>query len=663
MSDVKKTNNPNLEIIEKKIINSINKKNEKFQENYKLIKNKKPINSRNNSSKTFGIINKTLKNMEISNLESTEYNITTSSILNTEINTSFNKNPYLSTNFGNKINDGNDNENERFTFSYNYPLDNHKKKNKMLKNLKIPPQKQMLSDKQINSGQDIDKTHIKSNSPRGIIVKKLSPTNNNNNNDNKQSITQINDYFINQINRQSLSPKCSGIRKQINFIDDINKSNLNKIKKLNYMTHTNSRNNSKNAQMKNNKKINNNANSMTNIKGINNINKRNGINDKNNKDSNKNINQDKRIMPLSANNSQNNFLKNNPKNNTNPQNFNQSNKNLLLNYIPLNNKNNGIQNQQINNIPNNYLSQEIINQPNNNIIYQTKELTNIPFQKEFQRLTQINNNIPSQNQGLSAKKENNKKDINVILNKFDASGWIKQYSVFTLPGKDKSGEQKTNQDSFVFKTNINKIRDFNIFGVLDGHGPDGHFISKFASEFIPHQIINNPQIKALTDPEKIYQKLKENNCQIITQSYIEADNKLKNANFDVLESGSTCVLVIHIGSHIICANVGDSRAIVVFDEKGENNVNHFKEIPLSIDYKPEIPEETNRILRSGGVIAQIKDELGEGVGPYRVWARGQDYPGLAMSRSIGDLNAKNIGTIPNPGILEYNLSKNTKYYM
>ena len=231
----------------------------------------------------------------------------------------------------------------------------------------------------------------------------------------------------------------------------------------------------------------------------------------------------------------------------------------------------------------------------------------------------------------------------------------------TLPGKDISGLQKTNQDSFVFKTNINKIKDFNIFGVLDGHGPDGHYVSKFTSEFIPSLLSNHPQIKSLTETEQIYKKLKENNCKIITQTFIEADNQLKKASFDALESGCTCVLIIHIGSHIICANTGDSRAIVVHDEKGENNINSFRGVPLSIDYKPELPEETNRILMSGGIVRQMKDELGEDVGPYRVWARDGDYPGLAMSRSIGDLKGKHLGIIPDPGILEYDLCEKTKY--
>ncbi len=36
-------------------------------------------------------------------------------------------------------------------------------------------------------------------------------------------------------------------------------------------------------------------------------------------------------------------------------------------------------------------------------------------------------------------------------------------------------------------------------------------------------------------------------------------------------------------------------------------------------------------------------------GPYRVWLKTQNYPGLAMSRSIGDLVAGSIGVTCEPG--------------
>ena len=324
-------------------------------------------------------------------------------------------------------------------------------------------------------------------------------------------------------------------------------------------------------------------------------------------------------------------------------NFNNTNTNTLNNNINI-----------INNIDNNA---NLFNQPQNNL-----NLNKLYNQPESERATVVKDII--NNMDIKAVNQLNKNED--LKNKeFDGSGFIKYYGAMSHPGRDASGNRKINQDSFVFLTNINNIKDFNIFGVLDGHGPEGHFVSQFATDFIPSQLTQNPEIKSLSDPEKIYKKLKENNCRIITQAFISADSQLKNMNFDSLESGTTCCLIIHIGKHIICANTGDSRALVVYDESGDmnnpKNINYLTAVPLSIDYKPELPEEYNRIIMSGGVVEQLEDEYGRRVGPYRVWAKGQDYPGLAMSRSIGDLKGKAIGVIPNPGILEYDLNKTTKY--
>jgi len=267
-----------------------------------------------------------------------------------------------------------------------------------------------------------------------------------------------------------------------------------------------------------------------------------------------------------------------------------------------------------------------------------------------------------QNEVQNEEENQEKKDPNISYNEFDFTGLLKNYGGLSRQGIDANGNQKTNQDTLVSLTNINKIKDFNIFGVLDGHGVDGHHVSNYASEFIPSQIINNPEIKELSDPELIYQKLKENNCQIITEAFLSCDEQLKNAEFDAFGSGSTCILIIHIGQHILCANVGDSRALVAYDDnKEDQELNYLEQAQLSIDYKPDLEEEKNRILLSGGVVEQMQNQFGEGVGPYRVWVKGEDYPGLAMSRSIGDLKGKTIGVISEPGILEYDVNETTKF--
>ncbi len=319
-------------------------------------------------------------------------------------------------------------------------------------------------------------------------------------------------------------------------------------------------------------------------------------------------------------------------------------------------------------IPNNNYNTENINLKNIYIQPQNPQNKFIEYNQPQSTRATITNDKVNNNNGLEIEEIEEQPGLNnnvdLIYNDFDGSGLMKNYNGMSLPGKNIAGETKTNQDAFVCKTNIHNIKDFNILGVLDGHGPDGHFVSEFVSEFIPSQIINNPEIKKLSNPESIYKKLKENNCKIISQAFIITDNQLRSMEFDISESGCTCCLIIHIGTHLICANTGDSRALVVYDQANDPNsksLNFLDTVPLSIDYKPELPEEISRIILAGGVVEQMKDEFGMGVGPYRVWVKGKDYPGLAMSRSIGDLHGKSIGVIPDPGILEYDLNKSTKY--
>jgi integrin-linked kinase-associated serine/threonine phosphatase 2C len=71
-------------------------------------------------------------------------------------------------------------------------------------------------------------------------------------------------------------------------------------------------------------------------------------------------------------------------------------------------------------------------------------------------------------------------------------------------------------------------------------------------------------------------------------------------------------------------------------------------IELSHDHKPTRTEEKERIIRSGGKIERLMHD-GQPVGPYRVWAD-DEGPGIAMTRTLGDLNAKKIGLISDPEI-------------
>lgn len=71
-------------------------------------------------------------------------------------------------------------------------------------------------------------------------------------------------------------------------------------------------------------------------------------------------------------------------------------------------------------------------------------------------------------------------------------------------------------------------------------------------------------------------------------------------------------------------------------------------IQLSRDHKPELSDEYDRIIRSGGIVEKYL-ENGMRIGPHRVWVKNEIFPGLAMSRSIGDFVASSVGVTCEPG--------------
>jgi serine/threonine protein phosphatase PrpC len=207
---------------------------------------------------------------------------------------------------------------------------------------------------------------------------------------------------------------------------------------------------------------------------------------------------------------------------------------------------------------------------------------------------------------------------------------------------------------------MNDIEGFNLFGVLDGHGENGHMVSRFTRDFILEEIKNNTSnIKSL---QEIYAFLKKDNYSIIKNTYQKVDEELSKQKFNSNFSGTTCIIVFQIGNNLISANVGDSRAILIYnDNPKDDKLEESKIYELSIDQKPELPEEKKRIYKMGGIVDQMLDGRGKRNGPFRVWAGKQNYPGLAMSRSIGDLKGKNCGLISEPEIIEYELNEKSKY--
>ena len=114
------------------------------------------------------------------------------------------------------------------------------------------------------------------------------------------------------------------------------------------------------------------------------------------------------------------------------------------------------------------------------------------------------------------------------------------------------------------------------------------------------------------------------------------------------------VTIYQIENKIICSNIGDSRAVLISNIGNDD----FQVITLSNDQKPTNPEEQKRIEESGGEIATCDDEKENEEGIKRVWVKGEKFPGIAISRTLGDEVAKSVGVICTPEFIEKNITNN-----
>ena len=216
----------------------------------------------------------------------------------------------------------------------------------------------------------------------------------------------------------------------------------------------------------------------------------------------------------------------------------------------------------------------------------------------------------------------------------------------TLCNRNKDGIEGINQDSFLQLLSINGNKKFHLFGVMDGHGNNGHIISKYVSRFIGEYITSEKNKKLFNKKsnEQIYKLLTKNKYSFINKLISECNNSLvNNSDYQCNLSGSTCLLIFIIENNLICANIGNSRAILL--EKTEL-------LQLSIDQTLSDPEEIKRILQKGGKVKQINKKI------ILENANNNDFE---ISRSIGDKKLKNIGIIYEPVITEYTLNRKSRF--
>ena len=157
-----------------------------------------------------------------------------------------------------------------------------------------------------------------------------------------------------------------------------------------------------------------------------------------------------------------------------------------------------------------------------------------------------------------------------------------------------------------------------LFGIFDGHG--GTDVVKFVKNRLPQLI--KIYLNDLFPVEIAFKN-----------AFKKVDEELKF--FDSEYIGTTATLILIKDNKIYCANVGDTKAYIIYDKT-------YKQI--SNDHKCTNEDERKRITEIGGKI--IKNRV-----------MGQ----LILTRTLGDLYVKQFGVINTPDINIYDINETINY--
>ena len=99
------------------------------------------------------------------------------------------------------------------------------------------------------------------------------------------------------------------------------------------------------------------------------------------------------------------------------------------------------------------------------------------------------------------KKEHRRSSVQIIPEDMKvnalATGRVKNVASLSQAGKGEDGFTKVNQDSFLILQNEYNLKDFNVFSVMDGHGVNGHLVSRFVTKYFTTFFKKNKKMNAI----------------------------------------------------------------------------------------------------------------------------------------------------------------------
>ncbi|GAX15895.1 hypothetical protein FisN_2Lh369 [Fistulifera solaris] len=171
-----------------------------------------------------------------------------------------------------------------------------------------------------------------------------------------------------------------------------------------------------------------------------------------------------------------------------------------------------------------------------------------------------------------------------------------------------------------------------LVAILDGHGVLGHEVAEYARTELPGIVADKLNARQCCQSDDwIQQQLKDAFAELQKKVPVHSGQR----------GGCTASVTLRIGEKLYFANAGDGRTILVYGKPNATVLYHTR-----FD-KPHLPDERVRIESSGGRIHTPPQN--PAMSRVIVFSKAANETiGLAMSRSIGDSEWKEIGVTAEP---------------
>ena len=259
---------------------------------------------------------------------------------------------------------------------------------------------------------------------------------------------------------------------------------------------------------------------------------------------------------------------------------------------------------------------------------------------------------------------------------------------------------KNNQDSFAADACLCDDTNLGLFSVMDGHGShgdriasmlakelhvrvaaelssdadDGHaephagrrlslesalrraFLAQHVAILKQHQQPTPEQQQQQQQQQQ--QRSQQSSLQPTSLLQSQQPSQQPDAPLDCRVSGSTCASLFIGPSWAITANVGDSRCVAALQRTARDRL---RACDWTVDQTPEVAAEQRRLLAHGARIMPWFEDMRSRTPVQRVWLPDADTPGIAISRSFGDIVAAQVGVMAEPVISSFPLTREVRF--